>query len=75
MAYTLNGKTACRYCGREGKVSAILPGIAWQLKKSEHLAYATIGVPPSSPLAVGAGQTGEIITTTGWSVIDDDVED
>jgi hypothetical protein len=38
MAYTINGKTACRYCGREGKVSAIVPGIAWQLKKSDDLA-------------------------------------
>jgi hypothetical protein len=29
MAYTINGKTACRYCGREGKVSALLPEVAW----------------------------------------------
>ena len=26
-----------------------------------------IGVPPSSPLSVGAGQTGQSIETRGWS--------
>lgn len=29
-----------------------------------------VGVPPHSPLATGAGQTGKTITTHGWNVIE-----
>ncbi len=32
MAYTINGKTACRYCGRIARYSAVLDAYHWTLE-------------------------------------------
>jgi hypothetical protein len=64
MAYTINGKTACRYCGREGRVSALLSEIGWL---PENL---TFDRPEDFQYASELKATGTFITTGKWVVPD-----